>query len=140
MVVVPGHDGRVVNAYRSAIDLAPTILALMGVDAAPSMEGASLVDEIFGGEAPPRDVISDLPEDEFNEHRRAIIHDGWKLIAFGSPKSGEHFVLYNLTEDPQELTDKYKTEATIAAEMTARYREACSRIKDVAPIGGIPKH
>ena len=137
MFLVPGQPPRTIDAARSHIDLAPTILALMGAKAAPSMNGSSILDEILGGEASPRDVISDLPPDEYNDKRRSIIHDGWKLIVYGFD---EKYALYKLADDPMELKDLYAKEREVAADMTRRFKEASKAIKDVAPTGGIPKH
>lgn len=47
------------------------------------MTGKSLMPDIDGKTPEPRDVIVDLPEDDFNEKRRALIHDKTKLISFG---------------------------------------------------------
>jgi hypothetical protein len=137
MFVVPGQSPRTIDAARSHIDLAPTILALMGTKAPPSMNGASMLDEILGGDAPARDVVSDLPVDEYNDRRRMLLHDGWKLIVFGFE---EKFALYKLSDDPMENKDLYAKERDVAADMTKRYREIAKTIKDVAPTGGIPKH
>ena len=137
MFVVPGQAPRTIDAMRSHIDLAPTILALMGAKAPPSMNGVSLLDEIMGGDASARDVLCDLPVDEYNDRRRVLIHDGWKLIVFGFD---EKYALYKLSDDPMELKDLYAKEREVAADMTRRFREAQKTIKDVPPTGGIPKH
>jgi choline-sulfatase len=131
----PAH--RTIDTPRSAIDLAPTILTLLGAKPSASMHGVSLDEEIAGGEAKPRDVVCDLPQDEYNDKRRALIHDGWKLIAFGSE---ERFALYRLDGDPDEKVDLYAKEKDVAKDMVARFREVSKGIKDVAPTGGIPKH
>ena len=128
---------RVIDEPRSAIDLAPTILALLGSKPGASMQGSSLAMELAGGVAAPRDVVCDLPQDEYNDKRRALVHDGWKLIAFNND---ERFALYRLVDDPDEKVDLYAKEKDVAKDMLARFREASKAIKDVAPTGGIPKH
>ena len=47
-------------------------------------------------------MIVDLPEDDYNERRRALIHDRTKLIAFGKDV---RFALYDLEADPHEAKD-----------------------------------
>ncbi len=93
--------------------------------------------ELAGGAADERDVIVDLPEDEYNERRRALIHGRKKLIAFGQDV---RFSLYDLEADPRETKDLMRSDPELAADMRRRYKEASSAIKDVAPRGGIPKH
>ena len=61
-----------------------TIVDLVGAKSVPPMLGKSLMPDIDGDKYEDRDVIVDLPEDDYNERRRAIIHDKTKLIAFGN--------------------------------------------------------
>ncbi|HVH45528.1 MAG TPA: sulfatase [Labilithrix sp.] len=133
---VPGVAPRVVSASRGHADLAPTLVDLLGAKNVPPLPGQSLVPELAGGDAAERDVIVDLPEDDYNERRRALIHGRTKLIAFGEDV---RFALYDLAADPRESKDLIREKPELAADMRARYREASKRIKDVAPRGGIPK-
>lgn len=138
MIVVPGQNPRTIDVPRSDIDLTPTIADLLGAKGPPDMAGVSLLPELLGDEpAAARDVICDLTQDDFNGRRRSILHDGWKLIAFGDDVRYE---LYHLTDDPDELHDLYWSDRQEAKSMVARYKEASSRIKDVPPVGGIPVH
>ncbi|MBX3220735.1 MAG: sulfatase [Labilithrix sp.] len=133
---VPGVAPRVIDASRGHADLAPTILELLGAQKAPPLPGTSLVAELRGGAAPARDVIVDLPEDDYNERRRALIHGRTKIIAFGNDV---RFALYDLEADPREAEDLILKKPELAAEMRALYKEASKRLEDVAPRGGIPK-
>jgi arylsulfatase A-like enzyme len=133
---VPGAAPRVIDRPRGHVDLAPTILELVGAKNVPDLPGTSLVEELFTGQGEDRDVIVDLPEDDYNERRRALIHGRTKLIAFGSDV---RFSLYDLEADPKESEDLMRKRPELAAEMRARYREASKRIKDVLPRGGIPR-
>jgi len=137
LIYVPGQPGRTIDAYRSAIDIAPTIMDLVGSHAGPTMDGKSYAPELFGAPPDTRDVVADLPQDEYNDHRRVLIHDGVKIIAFGSDA---RFALYRLADDPMELHDLYAKETALAADMTARYKAASAGLKDVPPVGGIPHH
>lgn len=128
--VLPGRAPRTIEAYRSHLDLAPTILDLVGARPAPDLPGRSLVPELLGGPAEARDVVCDLPKDEINARHRALIHEGWKLIAFGED---QRFELYDLAADPGEKTDLYAKEPDRAKAMVARYREASRGIRDIPP-------
>lgn len=133
---VPGVTPRRIATPRGHADLAPTIVELLGAKNVPALPGKSLVRELAGGEAEERDVIVDLPEDDYNERRRALIHGRKKLIAFGDDV---RFSLFDLDADPREQSDLFKKEPELAAEMRQRYKEASKKIEDVAPRGGIPK-
>jgi len=133
-VLVPGATPREVPAWRSQIDLAPTVYDLLGVQAPAGLPGKSLVPEIFGADEPPRPVICDLPADSHNERRRAMIEDGWKLISFG--KNDFRYELYNLNDDPGETKDLYKKDKARAKAMRDRYKQVSGTIKNVKATGG----
>jgi arylsulfatase A-like enzyme len=136
-VYVPGNSPRVIDATRGHVDLAPTFLELLGAEPIASLHGTSLVPELRGGDAPSRDVIVDLPEDEYNERRRALIHDRTKLISFGNDV---RFALFDLESDPKEADDLSRKRPELLDEMRRRYKESSNRIKDLPPRGGIPVH
>lgn len=105
VVYVPGLEPRRISQKRSHIDLAPTILELMGIpsDAEPALRGKSLVPEMTGAEPEERDVFMDVPEGAMNEPRRAIVYGaspGTKLV-----ERGKRFALHDLAADPNEATD-----------------------------------
>lgn len=140
---VPGQKPRAIDTPRSAVDLVPTFLELLGKkapdDAAEKLAGKSLAAELRGGPAEPRDVIVDLPEDDFNERRRALVHDKWKLIAYaGGAETSVRFSLYDLEADPKEEVDLYWKQKETGQEMRQRYKDAGKAIKDIPPAGGIP--
>ncbi len=129
---------RTIDVPRSQIDLVPTFFDLLGAAPTPDLDGVSLKDEWLGGApAPARDVITDLPQDEFNQRRRSFLHDGWKIIAH---RNDEGFELFHIAEDPHELHDVYFTDKDDARRMVKLYKEASSHIADVPPTGGIPTH
>jgi choline-sulfatase len=139
--VVPGRtDAHAIDVPRSQIDLVPTIVELLGQSPAsiPGLRGRSFAQELLGGASEPaRDVVCDLPRDDWDERRRSLLHEGFKLIAFGDDV---RFELYDLHADPGEQTDLYWKRRDVANDMLRRYREACRSIEDVAPSGGIPSH
>ena len=128
--VVPGATPKHVDTPRSAIDLAPTILELMGVAPDPGFEGKSLVPELTGKEAQPeaRDVVIDLPMTSDNDKRRAIVHGTQKIIAYGKD---EALRLYDLAKDPDEKSPITRGEAFDA--MAKRYRDYSKTVKEIAP-------
>ncbi len=136
-VLLPGVAPRSLDIPRGHADLVPTFLELVGGPADPTLPGTSLVSELRGGPTPSRDVLVDLPEDEYNERRRALVHEKYKIVGFGNDA---RFSLYDLEADPGELTDLFKTRKDLAVDMEGRYRAASKRFVDVPPRGGIPKH
>ena len=115
---------------RSHLDLAPTILELMGVSP-EGMEGKSLVPELYGRTTPePRDVIVDLPRTSDSDRRRAIIHDHYKLIAFGDDS---YYQVFDIDADPEESQSLAKTDRAKFDEMVALYQAKKKEIKDVGP-------
>ncbi len=126
--VVPGAAPRHVDVPRSAIDLAPTILELLGAPAEPTFEGKSLVPELFGAPAEPRDVVVDLPMTSDNDKRRALVHDKLKIVAYGKD---ELLRLFDLEADPEEKSPITRGEKFDA--MAKRYRDFARTVREVAP-------
>jgi choline-sulfatase len=138
----PGLQPHRVPVKRSAVDIVPTLLDLMGIAQPPEGElsGESLVDDLAKpvGEYVERDVYLDMPEGPFTHMRRGLIHGktpGLKLIAFG----GRQYQLYDLATDPGELVDIAndgdRLDPMVQA-MSAK-RETVSEIY-VAPEGALP--
>ncbi len=134
-IYVPGAPPRHVDTPRSHIDLAPTVADLMGVPADPPFRGKSLVPEIFGAKAEPRPVIVDLPRCDLMDRRRALIWNGYKLIAFNDDR---RFLLYNLDKDPTEEVDLSGKEPDKLAEMKKLYEKLSADIPKVPVTGGVP--
>jgi arylsulfatase A-like enzyme len=135
LIHVPGGAPQRIEQRRSSVDLAPTIMELLGVTAIPpSFIGQSLVPELYGAEAPTREpIVLDLPEDHDNPERRAIIWHDYKLIVRGDGS----FLLFNLAKDPGELTDLAKKEPQMLASLRKVYDETAAKMKVVAPFGGM---
>lgn len=125
--VVPGLAPKKIDVARSAIDIAPTMLDLLGVAANASFGGKSLVPEIVG-QAPPeaRDVVVDLPKTSDNDKRRALIHENEKVIAFGDK---EYMQAFDLAADPEEKNPIQSGD--VYDDMTKRLRAFDKTITDI---------
>jgi membrane-anchored protein YejM (alkaline phosphatase superfamily) len=130
LFVLPGAKPKHIDVNRSHIDIAPTILELMGLPC-DGMEGRSLVGEIYGRETPePRDVVIDLPRTSDSDRRRAIVHDHYKLIAYGDDARYE---VYDIEADPDESVSLQKKDRERFDEMVALYKAKRKEIQDVGP-------
>jgi arylsulfatase A-like enzyme len=117
IIVAPGlAPGTVIEEPVSLVDLAPTILDLLGLSPEPHFEGHSLASRARGGPAAERDVVAELVPtgSPLARHRATIIRDHRKLITFRNevpPVDDERF---DLTADPRE-TAALKSESAVAA-------------------------
>jgi len=135
VVYLPGVAPRRVGTKRSHIDLAPTIMDLVGAPrAAPGeLQGKSLVPDIYAAsdaELEERDVYLDMPEGPMNDMRRGILMGptpGLKLLHFG----GRRYQLYDLATDPAETQDLSSDEAKLRA-ATERMQQMRAHIQEVA--------
>jgi len=102
-----GRSGRV-EARISLIDLAPTLLDLLGIDAPAQFQGSSLLPVMEGEEDRPliygEKVVKSLGDDAVSVEaghgiRAALIADDWKVI---SARSQE---LFYLPDDQGEQSD-----------------------------------
>lgn len=133
-VYVPGAEPRRVSANRSHIDVAPTIIELMGLEIPDDGElrGKSLLDDVYlpkDAEHEERDVYVDMPAGPFNGVRRAIITGpapGTKLIHFG----GGSYQLFDLATDPEEKKDLAGDKEKRAAAI-ARMNALRGRLKEI---------
>jgi arylsulfatase A-like enzyme len=109
LIHVPGVASARFPLSRSAIDLTPTMLELMGVPAPSGVDndfvsGVSLLPDLTlaPGAAPePRDVFIDMPAGPYNDAKRAMVHGDLKLITSG----GARVEIYNLATDADERHD-----------------------------------
>lgn len=133
IVHVPGREPARVKARRSLIDLAPTILDLVGAPAAPLRDeaptdatdfvsGVSLAADLLGLPAPPRDVLIDMPAGPYNEARRALLHENLKLIV--SRDAAKE--LFDLADDPREEKNLWQSRRR---DVEAAYAVAKGRLR-----------
>lgn len=133
IVHLPGVPPRRIGAGRTHIDLAPTILELMGIDPIEGFQGKSMVPELYGAEPENREpLFLELAEDTNNAARRAVVSGRYKLIVFDSGKK----MLFDLESDPGELTDKSKDEPEKVKELSALIDAKFKELPVVKPYGG----
>jgi arylsulfatase A-like enzyme len=134
IVYVPGVEPRRVPQKRSHIDLAPTILDLMGVPIPEDGElrGRSLLGDVYlpkDAEHEERDVYVDMPAGPFNGVKRAVIYGptpGMKLLHSG----GYNYQLFDLTSDPDERKD-LSSDKDKLKEAIARMNAVRGRLKEI---------
>jgi arylsulfatase A-like enzyme len=105
---VPGVQPHRVPVKRSAVDIVPTILDVMRVEAAAGeLSGQSMLADLLAKPSDAyaeRDVYLDMPDGPYTHMRRGIIHGdtpGKKLVHLG----GRQYQLYDLAADPGEHED-----------------------------------
>ncbi len=139
IVHVPGAAPGRITERRSLIDLAPTMLELMGV-ALPTGEtphdflsGVSLLPDVFleGGAPARRDVLIDMPGGPYNRPRRAFIHGDHKLYLTDANAKE----LFDLASDPLELKNIYRDQKELREELEARYALAKKRLREIEVTG-----
>ena len=133
-VYVPGAEPRRVTAKRSHIDVAPTIIELMGLEVPDNgdIRGKSLLDDVYlpkDAEHEERDVYVDMPAGPYNGVRRAVIFGptpGTKLIHSG----GYNYQLFDLSTDPEEKKDLSRDKEMLQAAI-ARMSAVRARLKEI---------
>jgi arylsulfatase A-like enzyme len=98
-----GVRGRRIPHPASMIDLMPTILELVDLDAGPQAQGRSLAPAIWS-DAPPR------PDNNF---RNVLRTPRYKLLA-------DEKKLYDLLEDPGEQVDLYRARPDLVERLEAQ--------------------
>jgi arylsulfatase A-like enzyme len=138
VIVAPGiiAPNTEVKSFVRTIDIAPTVLDLLGVEPHARMSGKSLVPLSRGqAEADERVVVSE------GRGSRAIIHGRWRLLARegaakiviqGDKTRETEFELFDLVDDPGERRDLAPTKPEVVAEMKARLDAALKNV----PVAG----
>jgi len=114
IVKAPGKlaPSTVVEGLAEEVDVMPTLLDLLGISPPLGVQGKSLVPLAKNPKARHKDAVFS----EFPTIKMARTRD-WKLVHYTKAKHGE---LYDLKQDPHELTNLYDDPkyATRRAEMT----------------------
>jgi arylsulfatase A-like enzyme len=126
LILVPGaRGGRVIEQPVSLLDLAPTLLELLGIPSEPRFEGRSLVPLLFppgpfrrgtsgGDDAAPPDVVLELRDKgeatDTRGHHLALVRGRTKLLVDPDGRR----VVYDLDLDPGETSPSGDTDAAAA--------------------------
>lgn len=141
VMVVPGvfRPNTEVKARVRTIDIAPTLLDLLGIEPHARTSGKSLVALARGQpEAEERVVVSE------GRGTRALMYGQWRLlvregaarvVVNGGKKHESSVELYDLVSDPGERHDLAARRPEIVAEMKARLEAALHG----APVAGGPR-
>lgn len=123
----PGHvRSGVVNELTEHIDVAPTILDLMGLDALPVQHGSSLRGYLEGKKTQPRGHVFS----QYLENEEVFLRtDRWKYVFCSGkrkrtdgyetdqPTPGRYQRLYDLKADPGEFVDVAAKNSKVVSEM-----------------------
>jgi choline-sulfatase len=132
-VHAPGVTARKISERRSHIDLAPTILELMGAPVPKEFQGRSLAPELYGGAPDAREpILCELAEDSHNPPRKAVIQGRLKLIEFERGRTA----LYDIASDPGETRDLSQSRPADLAAMKAVLERSFGALGSFAPYGG----
>jgi len=123
--------GRTIRDPATLLDVAPTILSLMGWKKPPSYQGRNLLDS---GAPGGRFIFEETYTPESFYDRFAGLNHPWHLIY--TPKK-QVFELYHLERDPEEKKNLYSTEklpppaSELQRKVRSKAREILSRKKQV---------
>jgi arylsulfatase A-like enzyme len=121
-IYVPGvtQPGSRTNVPMTGSDFFPTLLDLAGLPLMPGqhIDGVSLAPVLRGEEIEPRDLFWHYPHysNQGGDPSSIIRRGDWKLIYYYEDQRHE---LYNLAEDPHELTDVAAENKATVAELSA---------------------
>ena len=115
----PGvKQGLQIHCLTSLLDVAPTVLDLLGVPVPEAMRGETLAPLIDGDEpvamTASKAIYAESPA--YGPAAWSLIDDGWKLIT----RADNVELLFHLAEDPAESTDLSSTEPDRLASMRER--------------------
>ena len=136
IVKVPGAKPQRIAERRSQLDLAPTILDLLGVEPPSTMVGKSLVPELVEGQKPEvrEPILLDLPADSFNPPTKAILLGDYKLIR----DPGDKYKLYKVSDDPGETRNLFgqKDHREAFEQLKKALEDAWAKQPEIEPYGG----
>jgi arylsulfatase len=150
-----GHPGETRHQYIHAIDVMPTLLDLIGIEAPGDIdgvvqkpiEGVSFADTLPDADAPSAHVT------QYYEMigSRALYHDGWKAVTFHpfitvaydgtdvtKPFDEDVWELYHVAEDFSEVSDLAAERPDKLAELQELWWDAAARFQ-VLPLNNDPR-
>ncbi len=124
IIAVPGLEPRRIDTPVMLLDVAPTILELVGAPRPGGFVGRSLAPALDGAELPPRDLFAQLLPAPYWNHRAMAMVSGdgrYKLILDLAPH--RHTELYDLVADPHEQHDLARDDPARTAALRKRLVE-----------------
>ena len=121
IVAGPGlPQGQVIDDPVSLIDIFPTLMDLAGVEHPPGLDGHSLLPVTRGEPSDHPDwVLSEFHDTPMNTGLFMLRRGDWKYVAY----PGYEPQLFNLAEDPDEITNLAGLRPEVVAEMDRTLRE-----------------
>ena len=125
VIAAPGGAPSHTAAPVTLVDLAPTVLDLVGLETPAGMTGASLAATVRTGAAPPpRAVLTELFDDDAGGRELLAVHDGDRKLV--RDLAAWTVTAYDLAADPDErapLTDDAAIASLVRALEQAQDRE-----------------
>ena len=109
---IPG--GKVIPGYVHHVDIAPTVLDVIGSETTPALDGTSLLPIIDGRKTGREELVLE------DEEERALLCKGWKYI-YDYERDVD--ALYDLANDPMEVVNLAEKEGSRRAEMRTTLEE-----------------
>jgi arylsulfatase A-like enzyme len=119
VIVIPGQPARTIDDPVMLLDLAPTLLDLVGAASPKGFVGRSLVPLLEGKPLPPRPVHAELlPAPEWNHDAKMLVDgDGKTKVIYRI--SDNLFEVYDLGGDGDEQKNLVETHKDVARRMKA---------------------
>src|SRR5207237_9646079 len=111
--------GLVVTPRVSLVDVTPTLLALLGVEAPPGLPGRDLRPALAGRRLPAQPLYAESLFGRLNcrwSSLRVWVSEDWKLVEGAEPE------LFDLASDPGERDDRAGREPERLARMRSELR------------------
>ncbi len=126
----PGiENDKIVNEQVSTLDLAPTVLDLVGLKADTNykkqIRGRSLASFLKGDGGKSEDVFMETDYRNYTHKRGIRTADGWKLVMTMETQGLE---LYNLRDDPAETKNLAYENPRVAFELKERVLEHIKQV------------
>jgi arylsulfatase A-like enzyme/Tfp pilus assembly protein PilF len=116
--------GRAYDGVTQLLDLAPTVLDLLGIAAPSTFEGRSLLPAVNDGDAGGREAYIEAMDANLTRNwapLTGVVSGRYKLIDLPLPE------LYDLASDPRETTNLFSREAERARTLSVLLRDRVSQ-------------
>lgn len=131
----PGIEpGRVAESVRT-IDVLPTVLELLGVEAPVELQGLSAAPLMRGERDAGRPAVSELRVN-WNKPQDSLVLENWKLIRY-TRESGDRYELFDLSVDPAEQDDLAETHPDVVERLVGVLDREVGRARDAAEPYGL---